>query len=101
MRHYSANPEDTAAVQKLLATLPDRVTLLELVGSHAGAGDDPVCDLDGNAAEWATREDGSGVAVGPCAVLPNDPRQTSAQPGPAYIGFRVVLDQAERPAEQK
>jgi hypothetical protein len=58
------------------------------VGSLVGSGHDPIFDLDGNAAEWATNVDGAGEAVGPSA----DRSSETEPPDPAYIGFRVVVD---------
>ena len=84
---YSPNPEDRAAILRALAAHPD-LSLLKPVGSLAGSGHDPIFDLDGNAAEWATNVDGEGEVVGPSA----DRASETEPPGPAYIGFRVIVD---------
>jgi hypothetical protein len=68
------------------------------VGSCPGAGEDPVFDLDGNAAEWAVAEDGSGVAVGPSADRSTGARGKGGTASPEYTGFRVIVDdEEERP----
>ncbi|NHZ73033.1 MAG: prolyl oligopeptidase family serine peptidase [Nitrospirae bacterium] len=84
---YSPNPEDRAAILAAVAAHPN-LSLLQPVGSLAGTGHDPIFDLDGNAAEWSTDEDGEGQALGPSA----DRSSVTESPDPAYIGFRVVVD---------
>jgi dipeptidyl aminopeptidase/acylaminoacyl peptidase len=84
---YRPNPEDRAAILAEVARHPS-VNLLKPVGSLAGIGHDPIFDLDGNVAEWATEEDGQGRAIGPSAD-----RSSVLEPlDPAYIGFRLVVD---------
>ena len=95
------NPEDRAAIAAALAAAAARLgraaPLLLPVGSFPGTGDDPLFDLDGNAAEWAVAEDGTGVPAGPSADRADDPRGSPADggqaPDPAYIGLRVVAGQ--------
>jgi dipeptidyl aminopeptidase/acylaminoacyl peptidase len=87
---YTPNPEDQARILEALKPLPGQAPLLLPVGSLPGSGENPVFDLDGNAAEWAAAADGSGVAVGPSADCPNDPRG-QAKPALAYTGLRVVV----------
>ncbi len=87
---YTPNPEDKVRILEALKPLPGGAPLLLPVGSLPGRGDDPVFDLDGNAAEWAAATDGSGVAVGPSADCPND-ACSRAEPGLAYTGLRVVV----------
>jgi dienelactone hydrolase len=104
---YTPNPDDAAALREILAeTVPGRAPLLLPVGSVAGARDgaegEPVFDLDGNAAEWAVVEDGapaatgvrsgSGEPVGPSADRSTDPRGDGGEPGPEYIGLRILVD---------
>ena len=89
---YSPNPDDAARLATALDKLGPAPLLLP-VGSLPGSGDDPVFDLDGNAAEWAAAKDGSGVALGPSADRSVDPRG-SAKADPAYTGFRVVVGPA-------
>ncbi|MDD5541825.1 MAG: prolyl oligopeptidase family serine peptidase [Acidobacteriia bacterium] len=93
---YSVNPDDARAIQKAVSELGgiERGALLKPVGSFSGFGkeeEDLVFDLDGNVAEWALVEDGSGLAVGASADTPLDPRIPAKlrRPAPAYIGFRV------------
>ena len=61
----------------------------ELVAAISRDRPTVVFDLDGNAAEWAVTEGGTGVAVGPSADLPDDPRSLEI-PAPEYTAFRVV-----------
>ena len=84
---YRPNPEDRAAILAAVATHPD-VSLLLPVGSLAGSGHDPIFDLDGNVAEWATDETGEGQAIGPSA----DRSSITDPPDPAFISFRVIVD---------
>ncbi len=86
---YEPNPEDAARLRAAAVEL-GRAALLEAVGSFPGVGDDPVFDLDGNAAEWAVGADGGGVAFGPSADRP----KATADRGSAettYTGLRVVV----------
>ncbi|MGB5294318.1 MAG: prolyl oligopeptidase family serine peptidase [Thermoanaerobaculia bacterium] len=87
---YSPNPEDRAAILETVAAHPG-LSLLQPVGSRAGSGHDPIFDLDGNAAEWSTGEDGEGQAIGPSADRAKGSSVTES-PDPAYVGFRVVVD---------
>jgi dipeptidyl aminopeptidase/acylaminoacyl peptidase len=86
---YAPNPHDRKEIEAEVKNLPGPAPLLLPVGSLAGAGDDPVFDLDGNAAEWATGEKGKGIPVGPSADRPTDPRSDDL-PGTNYVGLRVV-----------
>jgi dipeptidyl aminopeptidase/acylaminoacyl peptidase len=86
---YAPNPHDRKEIETELKALPGKAPLLLPVGSLAGAGDDPVFDLDGNAAEWAVGDKGKGLPVGPSADRPTDPRSDDL-PGAEYIGLRVV-----------
>lgn len=87
---YTPNPEDRAHILEAIKKLPGEAPLLLTVGSLPGTGEDPVFDLDGNAAEWATARDGTALAVGPSADLASDSR-SQAKPGSAYTGLRVVV----------
>jgi hypothetical protein len=84
---YNPNPEDRVAILAAIA-VHSGLSLLRPVGSLAGSGHDPIFDLDGNAAEWSTGEDGEGQAIGPSA----DRSSVTESPDPAYVGFRVVVD---------
>jgi dipeptidyl aminopeptidase/acylaminoacyl peptidase len=90
------NPEDGAAIAAALAEAAARLgraaPLLLPVGSFPGTGDDPLFDLDGNAAEWAAGDDGAGVPAGPSADRADDPRGGESASDPAYVGLRVVAD---------
>lgn len=93
---YTPNPDDLAAIRKAIEQVFEKAgasPLLEPAGNHApvNAGSAALFDLDGNAAEWATADNGKGVAIGPSAERPNDPRGTEPA-SPAYTGFRVVVD---------
>jgi dipeptidyl aminopeptidase/acylaminoacyl peptidase len=106
---YTPNPEDAAAIRRALAEklgdqLAAQITgragaaeapLLLPVGSLPGAGEPPVFDLAGNAAEWAVAEDGAGKPVGPSADRSSDARGDGGAPAPEYVGFRVVAGEAE------
>ena len=86
---YAPNPEDAARLRAAAVGL-GRAGLLQEVGCHQGVGDDPVFDLDGNAAEWAVDPEGGGVAVGPSADRP----KANADRGAAettYTGLRLVV----------
>jgi dipeptidyl aminopeptidase/acylaminoacyl peptidase len=87
---YAPNPDDRATIEPFLTRLPGHAPLLLPVGQRGGAGEPPVFDLDGNAAEWAVAPDGTGVAVGPSADRSSDALHQGATKDPAYIGLRVV-----------
>jgi dipeptidyl aminopeptidase/acylaminoacyl peptidase len=94
---YTPNPDDAAAIREALEErVPERAPLLLPVGSAAGKKDtdgaEPVFDLDGNAAEWAVREDGAGKPVGPSADRSTDPRGDGGEPAAEYTGLRVIVD---------
>jgi|CXWL01.1.fsa_nt_gi dipeptidyl aminopeptidase/acylaminoacyl peptidase len=90
---YPPNPEDAAAIAAALATkLSGRAALLLPVGSLVGDGEVMVFDLDGNAAEWATAQDGSGKPIGASADRAADSRGAAPLPSAAYVGLRVVVN---------
>ena len=86
---FEVNLDDAARLAPVLAELGVE-TLLLPVGSLPGSGEDAVFDLDGNAAEWALRADGSGVAAGPSADRPASPAPPFAAPS-ALTGIRLVV----------
>jgi len=86
---YEPNPEDAARLRAAAVAL-GRAALLEEVGSFPGIGDDPVFDLDGNAAEWAVGPDGGGVASGPSADRPKATADRGAAES-TYTGLRVMV----------
>lgn len=90
---YRPNPEDRARLLQAVGAHGEGL-LLRPVGSFPGFGEPAVFDLDGNAAEWAVEGEGerfTGVPVGPSADRTTDPRST-AEPGPAYTGLRVIRE---------
>lgn len=86
---YEVNLDDAARLAQPLAKLGVEALLLP-VGSLPGSGDDPVFDLDGNAAEWALRASGGGAPLGPSADRPASPAPPSAAPS-ALTGIRLVV----------
>ena len=86
---YTPNPDDAVRLLEAVEGLGP-APLLEPVGQHPGAGEDPLFDLDGNVAEWALDEQGNGVPIGPSADRSTDAAST-VEPGAAYIGLRVVV----------
>ncbi len=87
---YAPNFDDAQRLQEAIRELPGVAPLLLPVGSMSPNGTPAIFDLDGNAAEWAQAEDGSGVLVGPSADRPSQTRDHRLQAGEAYRGFRVV-----------
>lgn len=87
---YAVNPDDAVRLATLINELdPDE--LLAPVGSFPGEGNDPAFDLDGNAAEWVTGEDGQGKLAGGSADTPADKKiGWSARAG--FAGFRLVRE---------
>src|SRR5574340_472750 len=83
---YALNADDAVRLSKHVAALGPGA-LLKPVGSFAGAGEDPVFDLGGNAAEWVATKEGTGKALGGSADRPVDPKSIG-QPRADYIGFR-------------
>jgi dipeptidyl aminopeptidase/acylaminoacyl peptidase len=90
---YRVNPDDAVKLRAKLEALGGFAPLLEEVGRGRGAGKGQVVyDLGGNAAEWVRGKDGKGVLRGGSADSPADPRGGALQAGPAYRGFRVVME---------
>ncbi len=85
---YEPNPEDRERLLEAAAQIGP-TALLESVGSVSGVGDPAVFDLNGNAAEWAVTDDGTGKAVGLSADRVSESR-SATEPGSAYVGLRVV-----------
>ncbi len=87
---YEVNPDDAVRLAPAINQLhPDQ--LLLPVGSFVGKGDDPVYDLDGNAAEWVVAEDGSGKLMGGSADTPSDGK-LEWTPRLTFAGFRVIRE---------
>jgi dipeptidyl aminopeptidase/acylaminoacyl peptidase len=87
---YTVNPDDAVKLAPVINGMtPDQ--LLMPVGSFAGKGEDPVFDLDGNAAEWTVAEDGTGKLLGASADTPIDTK-LGWSPRRAFAGFRLVRD---------
>ncbi len=92
---YAPNPEDAARLRRLAEDLHRPGALLLPVGTLAGAGDPPVFDLDGNAAEWASAGGDKGIATGPSADRPARPGDEVSPPDASYVGFRLVVGPAQ------
>lgn len=98
------NPDDLPAVREAISAAGEKLgreaPLLLPVGSLPGTGEPSVFDLDGNAAEWAVDEEGSGEPVGPSADRADDPRGEPAggaeEPAPEYVGLRLVVGEPTR-----
>jgi dipeptidyl aminopeptidase/acylaminoacyl peptidase len=88
---YPPNPEDARRLREAASQAGPR-SLLQPAGSHAGSGDPPIYDLDGNAAEWVVGADGKGVVAGPSADRPADSRSLGPPPSSEYVGLRVVAE---------
>jgi len=87
---YKINPDDYKNLSTTLNKYQNKPVLLKPVGTFKGTGDEPVFDLDGNAAEWVSMKDGKGKACGGSAERPND-IQHEIPAKDIYTGFRVVL----------
>lgn len=88
---YKPNPDDAARLEAKTKDLMSPAPLLKEVGSFRGVGEEElVFDLGGNVAEWCVTRDGKGKTLGGSADRPADPKAADAQPGAAYVGFRVV-----------
>jgi len=85
---YAVNHDDAARLDPLVQQAGPGA-LLKPVGSFPGAGDDPVFDLGGNAAEWVAGKDGKPKVLGGSADMPADSKAPVTS-RPDYIGFRVV-----------
>jgi dipeptidyl aminopeptidase/acylaminoacyl peptidase len=87
---YTVNPDDAVKLGPIINGMaPDQ--LLMPVGSFAGKGEDPIFDLDGNAAEWTVTEEGTGRLLGASADTPVDTK-LGWSPRRPYAGFRVIRD---------
>jgi dipeptidyl aminopeptidase/acylaminoacyl peptidase len=94
---YAPNSDDVVRLQKKLADLPGKASLLKPVGSFAGQGKDDeelLYDLGGNVAEWVLTREGKGKVMGGSADCPAAPKATCT-PAPDYVGFRVVRGAAK------
>ncbi len=85
---YAVNYDDAARLEPLVRDAGPGA-LLKPVGSFPGAGDDPVFDLGGNAAEWVIGKDGKPKVLGGSADMPADAKAPVTS-RPDYIGFRIV-----------
>jgi len=94
---YTLNPDDYKNLLEELKKYGDKPVLLKPVGSFKPAGDNPVFDLDGNAAEWVEEEEGKGKACGGSAERAND-EQSEIQPQSQYTSFRVMKGKKEEKA---
>ncbi len=89
---YGVGPGDYVKLLKEVETFGEKAVLLKPAGSFPGTGDEPVFDLDGNAAEWVELEDGKGKACGGAALLPKD-NPSEIEVPLHYTGFRVIQEQ--------
>ena len=87
---YPVNPDDVGRLREKVKELGGAAPLLKEVGSFKGEGDDPVFDLNGNAAEWVVGKDGKGLVKGGSADMPADPKAAPQSAAPEYVGFRIV-----------
>ena len=88
---HAVNPDDAKVLREQIKAMSGPAPLLREVGSFAGSGkEDLVFDLGGNVAEWVVGENGEGKIMGGSADLPADLRIGQRQPGPEYVGFRVI-----------
>lgn len=85
---YAVNVDDAARLEPVIAAAGPG-GLLKPAGSFAGAGEDPIYDLGGNAAEWVSTAGGAGRVLGGSADRPADAK-APVTTRPDYIGFRVV-----------
>lgn len=89
---YPANPEDAARARMAAAAIGPSALLQPVGSGNAAYGreDGPaVYDLDGNAAEWVSTENG-GKAAGPSADRSSDATSTQ-EAGAFYTGLRLVV----------
>ncbi|MCD6117325.1 prolyl oligopeptidase family serine peptidase [bacterium] len=87
---YSVNPDDAILLKEEIRKVKDKDFLLKPVGSFKGFGEDPIYDLNGNAAEWCIKADGKGVVMGFSAVSICDKSIKYEAPAKEFVGFRVV-----------
>ena len=94
---YTPTPDERAMLEAGLQKATPDDLLMEVGRRPAKRTEDDatplVFDVDGNVAEWATGEDGSGVATNASAVTVRDAKATEeAAPPSPYIGLRVVRE---------
>lgn len=89
---YPVTPDEQPLLEKKIEELERERSLIAEVGSFRPVGTENVYDLFGNVSEWVTIPDGTGRAMGLCAVTSRDERGAQQQPSPRYIGFRVIED---------
>jgi dipeptidyl aminopeptidase/acylaminoacyl peptidase len=97
---YTLNPDDYKNLLKTLEKYGNKPVLIKAAGCFSAMGEDPVFDLEGNAAEWVTMEDGKGKACGGSADRPKDKR-SDISPRSEYTGFRVVLEDTVKDTKKK
>ncbi len=86
---YTLNPDDYRSLVSELKKYGDQPVLLKPVGSFTPLGENPVFDLDGNAAEWVEFPDGSGKTCGGSADRTTDDKSRT-KPTPLYTGLRIL-----------
>lgn len=92
---YSPRPEAAEKLRAEAARIGATAPLLLTVGTMDGAPDAAfpdrvIFDAGGNAAEWATDDDGKPTLRGGSADQPSDPKTPAPDAAPEYRGFRVV-----------
>ncbi len=92
---YAPRPEAAEKLRAEAARIGATAPLLLAVGSLDGAPDAAfpdrlIFDAGGNAAEWATDDEGQPTLRGGSADQPSDPKTPSPDAAPEYRGFRVV-----------
>mgnify|MGYP001041896695 CR=1 FL=1 len=89
---YSLNPDDAKLLLQKVKALKGFAALVLPVDRLEPAGEEMICGLDGNVAEWAVDEKGQGIIMGHAAITPLDLRGTYSPPPLEYVGLRIVKD---------
>lgn len=103
--YQPSQADEKRLVERLTDLGADRVLLA--VGSRPpgfhGEGEKRVLlyDLGGNAAEFASDEEGKVIPHGSCAVRSPDPRRSPSSPPAEFVGFRLVVGEVASPEKGK
>jgi len=89
---HSPTPDEVKLLEKKIAELEKKKSLLMKVGSMNPAGETGLYDLGGNVAEWCTTEDGKGMALGLSAISATDQKAKFQAPKALYVGFRICAE---------
>lgn len=87
---YSLNPDDAKLFLNKIKALKGFTPLLLPVDRFLAEGEEMICGLGGNVAEWAVDDKGSGQIIGRNAITAADPYEKYTPPL-EYVGLRVVL----------